>query len=295
MAVFLAASDETSGANAFGLYHYAGWLAPEPDWYRFFAPAWQERVLDGPPTIPYLHMTQMRGWRWRAQVGISDANMNDRLDEAARVIDTLGSLYPFKITIDAGVFRPLYKPHKMLVGSGGQKDHQPDFLAFTSYAYAVLLYVHTHYPDTEKVDFLVENNSEITKHVHELFGSLPDSLNYIGQPELVPLIGGFSAAGKEHAPLQAADYLCWHIQRANLQKLDDRDYRRWNTIWTLRERFDFDVPTDILTAIAEAFTEREKEEDEKVCRIRSIRQNDAHCNERAARLNRKGTGRRKGS
>ena len=61
MAIFLAASDETKGANAFASYHYAGWIATEPDWSQFFTTAWQERVLDGPPKIPYMHMTEMRG------------------------------------------------------------------------------------------------------------------------------------------------------------------------------------------------------------------------------------------
>src|SRR6267378_5096898 len=96
MAVFVAASDETNSAN--GLYHYEGWLASESDWTRFFTPAWQERVLDGPPQIPYLHMTEMRSRAWREQWGITQANVDERLDESARVIDQMGSLYPFKLT-----------------------------------------------------------------------------------------------------------------------------------------------------------------------------------------------------
>ena len=63
-------------------------------------------------------------------------DMDDRLDEAARVIDTMGSVYPFKVTIDSGIFRPLFIPHKMIVASGAQKTFEPDYLAFTSYVFA---------------------------------------------------------------------------------------------------------------------------------------------------------------
>src|SRR6266403_1453566 len=247
MAVFVAASDETNSAN--GLYHYAGWLASESDWTRFFAPAWQERVLDGPPQIPYLHMTEMRSRAWREQWGITQADVDERLDEAARVIDQMGSLYPFKLTIDTSIFRPLYKRHKMLVASGAVKNYKPDFLGFVSYAFAVLTQVHFKYPEAEKVDFLVENNSEITKQIHELYETMPASLKQIGKPELVPLVGEFLPGRKDRVPLQAADYLCCHNQRSDAQMLDDRDSRRWNTL-ACRKGFNLTLPTSILTALA---------------------------------------------
>jgi hypothetical protein len=256
MAVFLAASDETTGGNA--LYHHAGWIAPVPDWWHFFTPAWQERVLNGPPKIPYLHMTEMRSRVWREQWGITETDMDERLDEAARVIDTMGSLHPFKLTIDTSVFRPLYKSHKMIAASGGKKDYQPDFLAFTSYALSVLVQVKLRYPDAEEVDFLVENNSEITKHIYELYKALPDALNLINRSELIPLLGEFIPGGKDRVPLQAADYLCWHSQRKEAQTLSDvRDVRRWNTI-AQRKGFNLTLPADLLADLAQAFTERGK-------------------------------------
>ena len=291
MAVFLAASDETSGANAFGLYHYAAWVAPEPDWSLYFTPAWQQRVLDGPPQIPYLHMTEMRSKSWRAKWRITDLDMDDRLDEAAVVIQTLGSLYPFKLTIDASTFRPLYRPHKVVVASGAHKDFQPDFLAFMSYAYAVLFYVNKKHPDAEKVDFLVENNSEITKHIYELYKEMPSALTRIGMQHLIPLVGEFIPGGKDRAPLQAADYLCWHIQRAEANNLDDRDARRWNTM-AVRKGFNLPMPMGVITGLAEAFA-KHGEENEERNRIRDVRQNHAQSHERTARGNQKKTRRRK--
>src|SRR5689334_19334212 len=59
MAVFISASDEYSGSDGSGSFLFAGYIGPEKDWSDFFVPAWRQRVLDGPPTIPYLHMTEI--------------------------------------------------------------------------------------------------------------------------------------------------------------------------------------------------------------------------------------------
>ena len=40
MAIFVSGSDETSGRTQRDTFLLGGWLAPEPDWSRFFAPAW---------------------------------------------------------------------------------------------------------------------------------------------------------------------------------------------------------------------------------------------------------------
>lgn len=291
MAVFLAVSDETYGGDVFSFYHFAGWIAPEPDWSQFFVPAWQERVLDGPPRIEYLHMTEMRSRAWREKWKITEIDMDERLDEAARVIDQSGSLYPLNITIDSSKFRPLYKDHKVKLPSGGSKVFQPDFLAFVAYAHAVLGKIHMKNPEAEKVDFVVENNSDITKYIHELYKTLPAALEYIGAPELIPLLGDFSPAGKECIPLQAADYLCWHLRRAQAQTLDDRDSRRWNTI-SARKGFNLPVSTSLLTGLSEAFTEKAKE-DEATNTIREIRRCHAKTDKRSSQHDKGKAGRGK--
>ena len=281
MALFIAASDETSGGNVLSVYHYAGWIAPELDWSQFFTPAWQERVLDGPPKIPYLNKTEIRSKSWRKQHGITEADADERLDEAARVIDTMGSLYPFEVSIDGSLFAPLYKPHKMKVGSGAQKPLQPDFIAFVAYVNVVLAQVRFKYPQAEKVDFLVENNSEITKHLYELYQTMPAALNHVGRPDLIPLVGEFIPGGKDRIPLQAADYLCWHTRRAEANMLDDeRDLRRWGTT-SHRKGLSMPLPADVLTNIAQAFMEREKE-NEAADRVRELRQHHAQTNKRPA-------------
>src|ERR1700686_3067758 len=70
MAVFVAYSDESGSGDARGQFLVGGYVASEQDW-PYVAGAWQERVLDGPPRIPYLHMRECRNADWRQEVGVS--------------------------------------------------------------------------------------------------------------------------------------------------------------------------------------------------------------------------------
>src|SRR5262249_10485160 len=99
---FMSGSDESAGKTQRDTFFFGGFVAPEEDWSRFFEPAWQERVLDGPPAIPYLHMTEIRSQKWRSQFGLSRAAADERVDEAFSVIETMGSLYPIGIHVDGG-------------------------------------------------------------------------------------------------------------------------------------------------------------------------------------------------
>ena len=256
MTVFLAASDESSGATSSSDFQCTGWLAPEQDWSQFFIPAWRERVLDGPPKIPYLHVTEMRSRAWREKHGISSLDAERRLDEAASIIATMGSLYPLKVKIGGSLFRKLFQKTQFAVASGARKRYEPDYNAFLTYAYAVLCRVKVKFPDAERVDFLVEQKFDITKHSQEFFETLPNSLRHIGRADLIPLLGTFTQGSKEKAPLQAADFLCWHSQRADAGTLELNDIRRWNPM-ARKKGFSFDVPDELMTALAEAFEKHE--------------------------------------
>ena len=292
MAVFVAASDESTGKNHLSPFHYIGWIASEPDWYNFFAPAWQSRVLDGPPPIPYLHVTEMRSRSWREKHGLTELKADDRMYEAASVIEAMGSLMPFKVTIDCSVFRPLFREHKLRLDTGGTRNLEPDFLAFTAYAYAVLLDLRSNFSDVERVDFLVENKSDVTKHIHGFYKSLPASLIQMGKPELASLLGEFIPAGKDRVPLQAADFLAWHIQRAEHKTLESADRKR---LWMIGNRpmFDYNVSTQTLTELARAYDKVGKE-NEKNERIRRLQQNNARSDGRNTRRIKSRIGPRKG-
>jgi hypothetical protein len=231
MAVFLSASDENARRTRQGHFFLGGWVASEEDWSRFFTPAWQERVLDGPPPIPYLHMTEMRSQRWRSEYGLSKLQADDRIDEALAVIDTMPSLYPIGIYIDGGYFREELKETKIVVSSGGAKIFEPDYICFLGYAYTLLRYLEAVHPEAERIDFLVERNGDVTKHIQEFHSHFAHDLEAIGKGSLVKLVGELIPSGKERAPLQAADVLCWHTGRAREpETMDASDVRRYKLL-----------------------------------------------------------------
>ncbi len=93
MAVFTSFSDE---AETGSLSHFlvSGYIAEEKNTWSLLAGAWQERVLDGPPKIPYLHMTQIRNKEWRAKQGnlISIPDAESRIEAAVDLLSKCGGL-----------------------------------------------------------------------------------------------------------------------------------------------------------------------------------------------------------
>src|SRR6202521_1009060 len=226
MAVFVSGSDESAGKTQRDTFLYAGWVGPEEDWSRFFAPAWQERVLDGPPAIPYLHMTEIRSAQWRAEYGISKLQADDRIDEALAVIDTMPTLYPVGLHVNAGHVRDKFAMSRVVASTGAKHPFDPDYICFLGYAFFVLQYVASHYLEAEMVDFIIERKRHVTKYIQEFHSQLALCLMALGEPSLSNLVGDLIPAGKERVPLQAADVLCWHSCRP-VEAMDQADIRRY--------------------------------------------------------------------
>ena len=228
MAVFLSASDETLGASHRSPFRRCGFFAPVDDWERL-SEAWEIKVLAGPPRIPFLHMVDIRRPEWRAKFGLSQSDADSRVDAAFELIAATPSLTPVGMGLNSGhVYDTFTK--KVGISSGAGKKFVPDYVAFPGYVYAVLQFCHLQRPDAERVDFYIEKNGEITDHLREFYDGLPTSFNYIGQPQLIPLLGDLIPAGKDRVPLQAADVLCWHTRRYSEGNLDAKGLKRYAEI-----------------------------------------------------------------
>jgi len=81
MAIYTEFSDEAAVGNPDGTFAMAGYAARESDW-PYFSTAWRERVLDGPPKIPYLHMSEIRRDKWRNQHNIGYNDAEEPISEA---------------------------------------------------------------------------------------------------------------------------------------------------------------------------------------------------------------------
>lgn len=127
VAVFVSASDESDGGNHRSKFWHGGWVAPEADWFNCFAPAWQERVLDAKPKIPFMHMTEIRDPGWRKEHGISWDEAQTKMDEAAILIDQMASLYPVMVSANAGSFLDAHGKKKIMQSAaGGNKGARAD-------------------------------------------------------------------------------------------------------------------------------------------------------------------------
>ncbi len=231
MAVFVAASDESLSGDKF---YRCGFVGPENDWSDWFAPAWAERVLDGSPRLPFLHMTDIRSRDFRKKHRLSDREAERRLDEAFRVIASMGSLYLVGSTINVEYVKNAFANTKIIGRITPQKriyPMDPDYLSFITFCYAVLFYVRDERPECEKVDFVIERNSAMTDRIRDFHESMPDSLSRLGESDLIPLLGELIPGGKDRTPLQAADVLCWYTQRAESGgEMSDADRSRFATV-----------------------------------------------------------------
>lgn len=228
MAVFVAAADESSSGNRDGAFIYGGLVAPEIDWREWFAPAWEARVLNLSPPIPYLHMVDIRSPKWRFQHGLRVIDAERRLDEACRVVGGMGSLFLVTSRIDEDVFRKsriiIREPKKAAFFL------EPDLLCFFYFAHVVLKYVHQEFPEIEKVDFVVERNGKITSHIKEFYSLMGEVYKETPDAALSDLLGDLIPGGKDRVPLQAADVVCWHDRRFEAGNLSSEDKRRYGIL-----------------------------------------------------------------
>ncbi len=234
MGVFVSFSDESSGRDERDTFLLAGWMGPEEDWSRFFTPAWDERVLAGPPRIPHLHMTDIRRPQWRKDHGIRDEDAENRIDQACVILDQLANLHPIRIVTDAGNFRDEFRETRVVRTTQKQfaaSKFEPDYICFLAYAWASLKYLAEYHPEAEKLDFVVERKTTITNYIQDFHSQLPDALAALGSPDLARLVGQLVPADKNCLPLHAADLLCWHCaRREKLETMRPSDKLRYKTI-----------------------------------------------------------------
>jgi hypothetical protein len=231
MAVFLAACDETGTHDGRGNFYSGGYMAPTLDWVHHFTPAWEDRVLNREPRIPYLHMTSIRSKAWRAKHGISGVEAERRVDSACDVIASTGSLFLITARINEGLWRDRFKSFGIIRENTKQvavDRMPPDLQSFFGFVTVALQYgVES---GAEKVDFIIERKHRVTQVLLDMFEKLRGNYPELGEPEYAALMGKLVAGGKDHVPLQAADLACWHVQRQDQQMLDPIDYKRMRTI-----------------------------------------------------------------
>ena len=271
MAVFLAASDETDcGVNHEGTFFYCGFLAPEQDWANIFTPLWDARVLKGPPRITEFHVTDLKNKHGCEKNGIDLKEADFRITEAFGAISAIPSLTPIACEFNGGHLRTVFE-RKVQFSTGAHRRFEPDYLGFFGYVVGVLGRIKHYHPEAQKVDFVVERNSEITKRIQEFYVTIPAALVSLGDSGLTNLMGEIIPAGKDCIPLHAADLLCWYTRRAHLKSLGPKDLERYSVI-AKRKGARIILPDDQLECMYSACIEEPNEQEIK--RVRDLRPDD---------------------
>ena len=209
--VFLAASDETCGES---IFHHAGYVAPLACWTDVLIPAWQEKVLKGPPQLDEFHMTELRSRLWREKHGITDDDAERRIEAAVEVISQTKGLFAVRSSVDGAHFEKHASGLKFRLNNPRRKPavFVIDYPSFNGYMYLVLTFCAA-YPKTEKVGFVIEKKKEVFPAIYEFYEGLRASFVNIGLPRCAEIMGELLPDDKKRIPLQAADVLCWHTQR----------------------------------------------------------------------------------
>jgi hypothetical protein len=212
VAVFVSFSDEAGTGDAKGEFLVSGYVAEEREW-PFVAGAWQERVLDGPPKIPYLHMTEIKNDGWRRKYEISQHDSQDRISEALKILSHSGGL-----SINTSIIKRSELTAILHSRYSRKKDvplhlSEPDYFCFLAYSAFTVANVYRKYPCAEKVDFVVSRKQKVTHHINGAHDDVRKLLGAI-EPRLQQMMGEIIPASmEERLPLQSADFLCWHQQR----------------------------------------------------------------------------------
>jgi len=239
VAVYTAYSDEAGIGDPTGEFLVGGYLATEAVWNDVRI-AWQERVLDGPPPIPELHMTDIRSWRWREEKGISYNDAENRVAEAVRVIFSTGSMDAVASVIKRSLLHEVFPkqtdPKKKRIAN----LDTPDYICYMAYILIMLLRARKLHPDATKVNFVFAEKEETKKGMKLV---VEGTRRFLAAqiPDVSELFGEFmSEVPGKAIPLQTADLICWHLQcnyRGGFPRTDE------NRMWYLLKERDGDLHT----------------------------------------------------
>jgi hypothetical protein len=179
-------------------------------------------------------MREIRDEEWRDKHGISFNDSENRISEAVRVLYSMGAMSAVGSVIKREdlqeVIHSKFKRKKNIpIGLD-----EPDYFCFLGYATCMLAEVHKRHPDVQKVNFIVSKKNTVTEHYRDFVETIKQYFDQ-RQPELSALVGDLIPASMENVlPLQAAEVLCWHLQRYYAKNLDRTiENRAW---YLLKER-----------------------------------------------------------
>jgi hypothetical protein len=198
-------------------------------------------------------MSEIWGSDFQEKHGISSSEAYWAVEEAASVIYSTGSLYPFATEVTMQDFKSLLVDRLAPIGGFGEYIEAPDYTCFILLSLLAMKYVQTRFPDATRVDLLVEKSDRTSEKIKGFHGHIDGFLPTYA--ELLPIRGNLRVEDKTSIPAQVADMLLWHVQRHHAGRLKRRDEQRRFWMLTNRHGISFDHDAEYLKAIAERLAE----------------------------------------
>ena len=293
--VYVSYSDETSVDNGNGQYIMAGLAANELYWPTF-SERWAREVLNSDPKIPYVHMVDLRSKEWRKKYGLTWDDQLVKVRQAVKIICEEQSVGIFM----GSLFEPAYK--KFVDDARRQgvrikgRDASADYVCFVTYFLAILAQITYDVPQVKKISFALSEKKHVTHRIRtESREAIVRYLERESKLGLAKYVGTmFPVTPDDHPPAQAADVVCWHLNRAYAGTLEQED------ICNTKALSDKGIVGDemkpwLITQMGTNLLKEIRERNENKQGIQGIRQYDAATSERSTRRNKNEIGQRESS
>ena len=270
MSVYVSYTDESeSRGQKTGKFLIAGYVADELKWPEF-SKRWQEEVLASIPAIPYLHMVNMRSESWREECGITRAEASDKIYKAAQIIAETNFITGYYAPISEQAY---LKALQVFVQVGPKSERyfsRIDYLCFIAYSLGLIKALAREHQDLRKVVFNISKKKPVSHHLqHVLHDAMIEKLLTLN-PSVAALFGEVVPLDmRNHMPLQAADMLCWHLQRIYVTggNESDPEFNRNAALLERRNLYEVPIPDSALETLAQdiariAAEEKENEPEE---------------------------------
>jgi hypothetical protein len=226
VAVYTAYSDESGSGDGKGIFLVGGYVASAIDW-PCVVDAWQERVLDYPPSIKYFHLSEINKEKFQKKYGLRAGDSDRKLRTAVDVVCSSGGLQGIYAPLDQEAINTALAEYRAIFSKrAGYSVRDPDYVCFLTYAFNVLDEARNTFKDIETVDFVVERKGKITEHIQHFYEEFCSFLSAI-DPSLKSLAGRLIPEDTIGSPgLQAADLLCGIVRRTMEGRPPSVEHRR---------------------------------------------------------------------
>jgi uncharacterized protein DUF3800 len=214
VSLYVSWSDESSVDNGKGPFVIAGVVGDNDCWPQF-SKQWVEEVLEPAPTIPYLHVVEIRSKAFREKYGLTWDDATEKVRQAVRVICAASPLQIYMGSLPEAAYTALKEKVVAAGAKIGRHSEYADYPCFVGYAFAVLNQTGHDVPDLRKVNFVVSRKKYVSHYLQEEVRETLIRFFTDAQPHIAGVVGDvIPLSPEDHPPLQAADVVCWHLNRA---------------------------------------------------------------------------------